>query len=57
LQILNFWAQECNFCKKILKMRENIFIKQVLDFVELPIYMKYNQNLKQSQKSLEPTHE
>jgi hypothetical protein len=29
----NFGHQECNFRKKLLKIRENVFSKQVLDFV------------------------
>jgi hypothetical protein len=28
-----FGHQECNFCKKLLKMKENVFGKQVIDFV------------------------
>jgi hypothetical protein len=45
----NFGHQECNFGKKLLKIRENVFSKQVLDFVlTFQIYMKYNQNLKKS---------
>jgi hypothetical protein len=31
----NFGPQECNFRQKLLKIRKNVFTKQVLDFVEL----------------------
>jgi hypothetical protein len=32
----NLGHQECNFCKKLLKIWENVFSKQDLDFLNIP---------------------
>jgi hypothetical protein len=47
-----FGHQECKFARNLLKIHENVFSKQVLDFVSL--YVKYYQKSLKSQKSVEP---